>query len=84
MLDLLSLLLDIPSLSAEFSPRSRYEGESPYWRFMGLLLLAADLAVLFSWNITESMPALVAAIALSLWLVVHLVIRSSKDRQKRS
>jgi hypothetical protein len=50
---------------------------------MGLLLLAADLAVLFSWNITESMPALVAAIALSLWLVVHLVIRSSKDREKR-
>lgn len=82
MLDLLSLLLDIPSLLAEFSPRSRYEGESPYWRFMGLLL-AADLAVLFSWNITESMPALVAAIVLSLWLVVHLVIRSSKDRQKR-
>ena len=62
MFDLLSFLLDIPSLRAEFSPRARHDGESPYWRFM---------------------PALLATIALSLWLVAHLVIRSSRHRDNR-
>lgn len=80
MLDLLSFLLDIPSLFAELSPRARHEGESRYWRFTGLLLLAAILAVLLLWDITESVPALVAGIALSLWLAAHLVIRSSRNR----
>ena len=83
MFDLLSFLLDIPSLRAEFTPRARHDGESPYWRFMGILLLGADLAVLLLGDITESMPALLATIALSLWLVAHLVIRSSRHRDNR-
>ena len=83
MFDLLSFLLDIPSLRAEFSPRARHDGESPYWRFMGILLLGADLAVLLLGDITESMPALLATIALSLWLVAPLVIRSSRHRDNR-
>ena len=36
MLDFLVFLLDIPSLLADFSPRAKHKGESPYWRFMGL------------------------------------------------
>lgn len=83
MLDLLIFLLDIPSLFVQLSPRARHEGESPYWRFMGLLLLAADLAALVAWSTTGSTPALVTGIALGLWLVAHLVIRSSRDREKR-
>ncbi len=66
-----------------FPPRARHDGESPYWRFMGILLLGADLAVLLLGDITESMPALLATIALSLWLVAHLVIRSSRHRDNR-
>lgn len=38
MLDFLVFLLDIPSLLADFSPRAKHKGESPYWRFMGLFL----------------------------------------------
>ena len=41
MLDFLVFLLDIPSLLADFSPRAKHKGESPYWRFMGLFLLTA-------------------------------------------
>lgn len=47
------------------------------------LLLAAGLAALVAWSTMGSMTALVAGIALGLWLVVHLVIRSSRDREKR-
>ena len=50
---------------------------------MGILLLGADLAVLLLGDITESMSALLATIALSLWLVAHLVIRSSRHRDNR-
>ena len=72
MLDFLVFLLDIPSLLADFSPRAKHKGESPYWRFMGLFLLTAELVILFLWDITESPPALVACITLGLWLIAHL------------
>ena len=55
MLDFLVFLLDIPSLLADFSPRAKHKGESPYWRFMGLFLLTAELVILFLWDITESL-----------------------------
>ena len=45
MLDFLVFLLDIPSLLADFSPRAKHKGESPYWRFMGLFLLTAELVI---------------------------------------
>ena len=45
MLDFLVFLLDIPSLLADFSPRAKHKGESPYWRFMGLFLLTAELVM---------------------------------------
>ena len=57
MLDFLVLLLDIPCLLADFSPRAKHKGESLYWRFMGIFLLAAELVILFLWDITESPPA---------------------------
>ena len=69
MLDFLVFLLDIPSLLADFSPRAKHKGESPYWRFMGLFL----------WDITESPPALVACITLGLWLIAHLSIRAFRN-----
>ena len=47
MLDFLVFLLDIPSLLADFSPRAKHKGESPYWRFMGLFLLTAELVIIF-------------------------------------
>lgn len=47
MLDFLVFLLDIPSLLADFSPRAKHKGESPYWRFMGLFLLTAELLFYF-------------------------------------
>ena len=77
MLDFLVFLLDIPSLLADFSPRAKHKGESPYWRFMGLFLLTAELVILFLWDITESPPALVACITLGLWLIAHLSVRSA-------
>lgn len=84
MLDLLAFLLDIPSLLAELSPRARHQGESRYWRFMGLLLVAAELGVLLLWGVPENTAALVAGMVLFLWLAVHLVIRSSRNRENRS
>ena len=79
MLDFLVFLLDIPSLLADFSPRAKHKGESPYWRFMGLFLLTAELVILFLWDITESPPALVACITLGLWLIAHLSIRAFRN-----
>lgn len=83
MLDFLVLLLDIPSLLADFSPRAKHKGESLYWRFMGIFLLSAELVILFLWDITESTPALVACIILGLWLIAHLSIRAFRNRKKR-
>ena len=79
MLDFLVFLLDIPSLLADFSPRAKHKGESPYWRFMGLFLLTAELVILFLWDITESPPALLACITLGLWLIAHLSIRAFRN-----
>ena len=79
MLDFLVLLLDIPCLLADFSPRAKHKGESLYWRFMGIFLLAAELVILFLWDITESPPALVACITLGLWLIAHLSIRAFRN-----
>ncbi len=79
MLDFLVFLLDIPSLLADFSSRAKHKGESPYWRFMGLFLLTAELVILFLWDITESPPALVACITLGLWLIAHLSIRAFRN-----
>lgn len=84
MLDLLAFLLDIPSLLAELSPRARRPGESRYWRFMGLFLAAAELGVLLLWGVPESTAALVASVVLFLWLAVHLIIRSSRNRENPS
>lgn len=81
MLDFLVLLLDIPSLLADFSPRAKHKGESLYWRFMGIFLLSAELVILFLWDITESTPALVACIILGLWLIAHLSIRAFRNRK---
>lgn len=78
MLDFLVLLLDIPSLLADFSPRAKHKGESLYWRFMGIFLLSAELVILFLWDIT---PALVACIILGLWLIAHLSIRAFRNRK---
>lgn len=48
---------------------------------MGLLLLAAEPVILFLWDITESTPALVACITLSLWLIAPLTIRTFRNRK---
>ena len=81
MLDFLVLLLDIPCLLADFSPRAKHKGESLYWRFMGIFLLAAELVILFLWDITESMSALAACITLGLWLLAHLSIHAFRNRK---
>lgn len=83
MLDFLVFLLDIPSLLAAVSPRSRHEGESLYWRLMGIFLAAAELGVLLFWGVLENTAALVTSIVLCLWLMVHLVIRSSRNKEDR-
>ena len=76
MFDLLDLI-DCLELLSCFSFASRYDGESLYWRFMGLFLLVAIVGVWLLNGVLGMTVAIVASIVFGLWLIVHLVIRSS-------
>ncbi len=71
----LILWIDILSGFKMLWPTEYYDGESFYWRWMGLILLAPILAVLLLPALLHITLILVATVLLALWLIVHLFRR---------
>ncbi|MCD8062459.1 MAG: hypothetical protein LUE13_09015 [Akkermansiaceae bacterium] len=70
-------LIDSLSLLSSLNPCALYPGESLYWRLGGIILLAFVPGMWLFSGMPGDTVCVAASIVSGLWLIVHLVIRSS-------